>query len=329
MLLDGVMLLWFLQVAIAVIFVAIDIQRTPEATVMKWGFVIVTAFSGLFGALLYVLSCREPLPGTHEQYVAAKWRQVVGSTMHCVAGDGIGILAAAVITYTLGVQPWAELTVEYVLGFLFGWTVFQALFMKSMFGSYRESLKRTFLAELLSMNAVMGGTTAVMIPWMTNTMPHPSPTGPTFWFIMSISLCAGFLVALPMNWWLVGRGLKHGMLTVRHDKPVPLAAGIALAGATLSGGPHAPAHTSPSAQPTAHAGRTGHAAEPQGHGADTPHTAHAAPAFDHQAVSSGSHDHHSVKPRVSRGQLAVMTVVSFLVLAAGAVVAGIFGHLTM
>ncbi|MEU5919966.1 DUF4396 domain-containing protein [Streptomyces sp. NPDC047141] len=315
MLLDGVMLLWFLQVALAVAFVAIDIQRTPEATVMKWGFVIVTAFSGLFGALLYVLSCREPLPGTHEQYVAAKWRQVVGSTMHCVAGDGIGILAAAVITYTLGVQPWAELTVEYLLGFLFGWTVFQALFMKSMFGTYRESLKKTFLAELLSMNAVMGGMTAVMIPWMTNTMPHPAPTGPTFWFIMSISLCAGFLVALPMNWWLVDRGLKHGMLTVRHDEPVPLAAGIALAGATLSDGAPAPHHVSHAA----HTGHTGHAAEPV---APTP-------AEQHTAAATGGHDHHSMAPEVGRGPLALMTVVSFLVLAAGVVVAGIFGHLTM
>ncbi|MFG2874572.1 DUF4396 domain-containing protein [Streptomyces sp. NPDC048337] len=235
MLLEGVMLLWFLQVAISVVFVAVDIRRTPEATVMKWGFVVITAFSGLFGALMYVLSCREPLPGTHEQYVAAKWRQVVGSTMHCVAGDGIGILAAAVITYNLGLQPWAELLCEYVLGFLFGWMVFQALFMKDMFGGYRESMKKTFIAELLSMNAVMGGMTAVMNPWMTNTMPHPSPTGPTFWFIMSISLCAGFLVALPMNWWLVDRGLKHGMMTVRHMKPVPLAAGVALAGAALAG----------------------------------------------------------------------------------------------
>ncbi|MFB6900271.1 DUF4396 domain-containing protein [Streptomyces hydrogenans] len=307
MLLDGVMLLWFLQVAIAVVFVAVDIQRTPEATVMKWGFVVVTAFSGLFGALLYVLSCLEPLPGTHERYVAAKWRQVVGSTMHCVAGDGIGILAAAVITYAVGVQPWVDLVVEYVLGFLFGWMVFQALFMKSMFGSYRESMKKTFIAELLSMNAVMGGMTAVMIPWMTNTMPHPSPTGPTFWFIMSIALCAGFLVALPMNWWLVDRGLKHGMLTVRHDKPVPLAAGIALAGATLADGPGA--------------GHAGHATEQH--------------AMERHAAGAGApaaaegHDHHSMEPRVGRAQLAVMTLVSFLVLAAGVVVAGVFGHLVM
>ena len=290
--LDGVMLLWFIQVAIAVVFVAIDIRTPPEATVMKWGFVIITAFSGLFGALLYVLSCREPLPGTHELYVAAKWRQVVGSTMHCVAGDGIGILAAAVITYQLGLPSWAEVLCEYAFGFLFGWTVFQALFMKEMFGSYRESLSRTFISELLSMNAVMGGMTAVMVPWMTAQMHHMSPAGPRFWFVMSMSLCAGFLVALPMNWWLVDHGLKHGMMTVRpDDQPVPLVAGVALAGAAFS-------------------------------------------AMRHQEHPAGGHhmaEQHGTHPAASvgRGQLAVMTVVSFAVFGAGFLIAGLFGDLTM
>ena len=97
MLIDGVMLLWFALTALSVAFVAIDIRTTPEHPVMKWAFVLFMAYSGPFGAFLYVLGCREPLPGLHERYVAARWRQVLGSTMHCVAGDGIGILAGATI----------------------------------------------------------------------------------------------------------------------------------------------------------------------------------------------------------------------------------------
>ena len=120
MLIDGIMLLWFVEAVLAVLFVAIDIRRTPEALVMKWGFVIVTLYSGPIGALLYVLSCREPLPGTHEQYVAARWRQVVGSTMHCVAGDGLGIIAGAVVSAMLGLPKAADFAVEYAVGFLFG-----------------------------------------------------------------------------------------------------------------------------------------------------------------------------------------------------------------
>ena len=96
--LDGVMLLWFLLTAASLLFVAVDIRSTPESPVLKWGFVLLTAYTGVFGAFLYVLGCREPLPGLHERYVAARWRQALGSTMHCVAGDGIGILAGAVLS---------------------------------------------------------------------------------------------------------------------------------------------------------------------------------------------------------------------------------------
>ena len=52
--LDGVVLLWFVLTAMAVLFVAIDIRTTPESPVLKWGFVLVTAYTGVFGAFLYV-----------------------------------------------------------------------------------------------------------------------------------------------------------------------------------------------------------------------------------------------------------------------------------
>jgi Domain of unknown function (DUF4396) len=42
-----------------------------------------------------------------------------------------------------------------------------------------------------------------------------SPLAPDFWFVMSMALLVGFVVAYPMNWWLVAQGLKHGMMTVR------------------------------------------------------------------------------------------------------------------
>src|SRR6478752_7671154 len=161
--LDGVMLLWFVLTAAALLFVAVDIRSTPESPVLKWGFVLLTAYTGPFGAFLYVLGCREPLPGLHERYVAVRWRQVLGSTMHCVAGDGVGILAGAVIGAWIHLPRPAQLILEYVLGFAFGWMIFQALFMRAMAGgSYARALGGTFLPELLSMNFLMAGMTPVM-----------------------------------------------------------------------------------------------------------------------------------------------------------------------
>jgi hypothetical protein len=139
--LEGVMLLWFLLAGISLLFVAIDIRTTPESPVLKWGFVLLTAYTGVFGAFLYVLGCREPLPGLHERYVAVRWRQTLGSTMHCVAGDGVGILTGAVLASALSLSGPVEVIVEYVLGFAFGWMIFRALFMREMAGgSYSRSL---------------------------------------------------------------------------------------------------------------------------------------------------------------------------------------------
>ena len=214
--LDGVMLLWFVLAAVSLLFVAVDIRTTPESPVMKWGFVLLTAYTGVIGAFLYVLGCREPLTGLHERYTAAPWRQALGSTMHCVAGDGVGILAGAVLASVSGIAGMAEVALEYILGFAFGWTIFQALFMRDMAGgSYFDSLKSTFLPELLSMNLLMAG----MIPTVMTLRRHvpaaDDPTTPNFWFVMSIGLLAGFVIAYPMNWWLVANKLKHGMMTVR------------------------------------------------------------------------------------------------------------------
>lgn len=117
----------------------------------------------------------------------------------------------------ISLPPLADLTLEYVLGFGFGWTIFQALFMRSIAGgSYSRSLRSTFTSELLSMNCLMGGMIAVStLAWKGVREAH-DPTQPLFWFRMSLALMFGFVIAYPMNWWLVANHLKHGMMTVRR-----------------------------------------------------------------------------------------------------------------
>ena len=218
--LNGVMLLWFLLSAMAVAFVAVDIRSTPESPVLKWGYILLTTYTGPFGAFLYVLGCREPLAGLHERYIAVRWRQVLGSTMHCVAGDGVGILIGAVIASYLTLSRPADIALEYGLGFGFGWTIFQSLFMRDMAGgSYRRALVTTFWPELLSMNFLMAG--MVPVAWLGRFALGGTlnPLMPAFWFVMSMALFAGFITAYPMNWWLVAKGLKHGMMTVRRPAP--------------------------------------------------------------------------------------------------------------
>jgi len=70
---------------------------------------------------------------------------------------------AAAITAALGLPMWIDLIVEYLAGFGFGLFIFQSLFMKNMMGgSYWENVRKSFLPELISMNAMMAGMAPVM-----------------------------------------------------------------------------------------------------------------------------------------------------------------------
>ena len=209
---------WLIVALISAAYVAWDqFHGNPEPVVMKWGFVLVTLYMGPIGLLLYVMADKEPTPGGHEEFIKPLWKQGVGSTVHCVAGDATGIIVAAVTVALIGLPMWLDLIVEYTAGFLFGLLIFQALFMrKTMGGTYVENVRRSFLPELISMNCMMGGMAPVMVLLMMGRdMRAMWPAEPLFWMVMSLGVIAGFAIAYPVNVWMVSRGLKHGLMTDR------------------------------------------------------------------------------------------------------------------
>ena len=215
---DVVLLGWFALTILSVAYVAYDAYaNNPELTVMKWGWVLVTLYMGPIGLGLYVLSCKEPRPFTHEEFIKPLWKQAMGSTIHCVAGDATGIILAAAITAAIGFPMWIDLITEYVFGFAFGLLVFQALFMKDMMGgSYWKAVRMSFMPEWLSMNMVMAGMIPAMVAGMMGRdMRAMEPSQLLFWGVMSFGVIVGFATAYPVNWWLVAKGLKHGMGTQR------------------------------------------------------------------------------------------------------------------
>jgi hypothetical protein len=215
---DVVLLVWFALTAVSVAYVAWDAWRNnPELTVMKWGWVLVTLYLGPVALMLYVLSCKEPFPGTHERFIKPLWKQSLGSVIHCVAGDATGIIVAATITGLLGLPMAIDLVIEYIAGFGFGLIIFQSLFMKDMMGgSYRAAVRHSIVPEWLSMNFMMAGMFPTMVALMMGRdMRAMEPTQLVFWGAMSAAVGVGLLVAYPVNVWMVDKGLKHGMGTQR------------------------------------------------------------------------------------------------------------------
>lgn len=314
---------WFSLTAISVAFVTYDlIFRTPEMKVMKWGWVMVTLYTGLFGLVVYILSCREPSPGTHEKFIAPLWKQTVGSTIHCMAGDATGVIVVAFITALLNLPMGIDAILEYIAGFAFGLFIFQSLFMKDMFGgSYTAALRKTWYPEWVSMNFVMAGMIPIMIILMTKDMRNMDPLSLRFWGIMSLASVVGGILAIPVNWWMVKNKMKHGMGTER---------------AIGKGG----TEVKPAAEPEEMEGmKTAH----KGHAMPviknampdmsnmTSHEGHAA-AMQPAAIHAGhamSMEGMEMNDTVSQKTKWLVTIVSVIVLAIGIAAAGYWGDFSM
>jgi len=215
---NGVLLLWYILTAGALIFLVVDFStNTPMLGVMKLAWFLILLYTGPVGLFLYLLSCRQALPGTHDAYIAPHWKQSVGSMMHCIAGDATGIILAAAIVYGFGLPNGIDLFVEYAAAFVVGLLIFQAVFMLGMYGNYWKAVKGTFFAEFVSMNMVMVGmfpAMLILMHEMKGTFPDvDSPLDPRFWGIMSVATMAGMVTAYPINSWMVRAGIKHGMMS--------------------------------------------------------------------------------------------------------------------
>jgi len=295
---DYFLAVWFVLAGLSTLYVGIDQYRNnPEPVVMKWGFILVTLYMGPLGLLLYVLADKEPRPGEHEAFIRPLWKQGIGSTIHCVAGDATGIILVAVITALLGLPMWLDLILEYLVGFAFGWFIFQSLFMKSLMGgTYWENVRKSFLPEFISMNFMLAGMAPVMVfLMMGGDMRAMVPTELLFWGVMSIGVTAGFILTYPCNVWLVARGLKHGLMTLR---------------------PAAPA-----AVPSAHVAHEAHmhaeAANEAGHGA-APLPPAAAPRA--HAAGHGGHAGHGMASDATRAQVGAVSAFSIIALLLGLIV---------
>ena len=333
---------WLIIALLSAAYVAWDqFSGNPEPAVMKWGFVLVTLYMGPIGLLLYVMADKEPRPGQHEEFIKPLWKQGVGSTVHCVAGDATGIIVAAVCVALLGMPMWIDLIVEYAAGFLLGLLVFQSLFMRRMMGgTYLQNVRRSFLPELISMNCMMAGMAPVMVVLMMGRdMRAMWPGEPLFWMVMSIGVIAGFAIAYPVNVWMVARGMKHGLMTERQDatrSKAKLSTGSDLktrakatkkAGGKATTGGHDMGASS-AAMPT-----MDHAAMGHGRGArmaSTPPTRKAGgddKSGDAGKMAAGSG--HGMTSNVTRPQLVAVSVFTALMLLLGMSLPAAFYNLTL
>lgn len=237
---------WYLIGAITAAWMVHDLRtvNTPLKRAMKWGWPIIGFFFSVIGLGLYFLTARPPgmadartaqekqdLLADYEQ---AMWRRVNGAVIHCVAGDGLGIMTAMVIARLAQLTFWQEFWFEYAVGFGFGWLIFQLQSMRRMADTLGQALWMAFRAEFFSMLTVMGGMGAVMAyvtPELVGMQPRPDTAA--FWGFGMLGLLVGYVFTFPMNWMLVKIGWKHGMGPAEGARPAKAPAARAALGAAM------------------------------------------------------------------------------------------------
>lgn len=214
---------WYIIGTAGAVWVLYDtyVVNTQVNPALKWAWPIIIFFFSVIGILLYWWTCRPPGISSakgeeekkeHHQYVDTPFRKVTGSVIHCVGGDGLGIMTAMVVARLADMSFWVEYWFEYLVGFAFGWFIFQYKAMSSMADTRLMALWMGGRAEFFSMITVMAGMGAVMgyvTPLAVGEQPKPDTFA--FWGFGALGLLVGFVVTYPMNWILVRMGWKHGM----------------------------------------------------------------------------------------------------------------------
>ncbi|MGA8247748.1 MAG: DUF4396 domain-containing protein [Nocardioides sp.] len=147
------------------------------------------------------------------------WATYAVGVSHCGAGCTLGDIIAETAIFVFGVTVagqalFAEYVGDYLLAVALG-LVFQYFAIAPMRGlGLREGIVAAAKADFLSLTAFEVGLFAWMALQGLALFPAPHhihPDTPVYWFGMQIGMCLGFLTAVPVNVWLIERGIKEAM----------------------------------------------------------------------------------------------------------------------
>ena len=214
---------WFGFGILAAAWALWDMLRVNTAVnaPLKAAWPIIVFFFSIIGLALYFMTCRpkgiadmseEEKKKKHHEYVNDMGKKTTGALIHCVGGDGLGIVTAMIVLRLMDASFWVEFWVEYAVGFAFGWFIFQLWAFLSMGETTGIALLKAFRAEFFSMISVMTGMGLVMA-FVTPAVVGESPKPYTFafWGFASFGLLVGAVLTVPVNWVLIKLGWKHGM----------------------------------------------------------------------------------------------------------------------
>ncbi|GAB2966138.1 DUF4396 domain-containing protein [Saccharothrix stipae] len=149
----------------------------------------------------------------HAHAGGAGWRTAASATLHCLTGCAIGEVLGMVIGTALGWSALATIALAVALAFVFGYALTMRGVLKAGVG-FRRALKVALAADTVSIIVMEVVDNGVMV-----VVPGAMDAGlasPLFWGALAFAFAVAFVVTVPVNKWLIGRGLGHAVVHAYH-----------------------------------------------------------------------------------------------------------------
>jgi hypothetical protein len=140
-------------------------------------------------------------------------KSAVQATLHCLTGCAIGEVLGMVLATALGLGDAASIALAVALAFVFGYAFTLGPVVRSGVG-LRRAAGIAFAADTVSI-----ATMEIIDNAFILLVPGALAAGLTdglFWWSLALSLAVAFVLTVPVNRWLIGRGRGHAVVHHLH-----------------------------------------------------------------------------------------------------------------
>jgi hypothetical protein len=142
------------------------------------------------------------------------WRTAITATRHCLTGCAIGEVLGMALATWWGWGNGASIALAVVLAFFFGYLLtFTGVRRSGM--DFRSAVRVALAADTVSilvMEIVDNGVVLVVPGAMEAGLADA-----LFWGALALGLAVAFVVTVPVNHWMIGRGRGHAVVHQMHE----------------------------------------------------------------------------------------------------------------
>jgi hypothetical protein len=147
------------------------------------------------------------------EHHGSSWRAAASATLHCLTGCAIGEVLGMVIGTALGLPGAVMIVLAVALAFVFGYALTVRGVLRAGVG-LADAVKVALAADTLSIIVmeIVDNVVVVAVPGAMNAQLGSA----LFWGTLAVALGVAFVVAWPVNRWLISRGRGHAVVHQHH-----------------------------------------------------------------------------------------------------------------